>query len=95
MLKIIVRCSQSLSSCWGRSEWVGEDIVTCSQVHKGFWRFWTDGDAHGFPDAVEAADVTGSHLTSQLGQIPRHLLGCEDKRNSIVHIRLEVNELHL
>lgn len=60
---------------------------TCSEVYKWPRWFWRYSNAHGLPDAVNAADVTWGHLASQICQVPSHLLSCKVKRRNIEESR--------
>ena len=84
---MFVRFNQALQGCLegGTSRaclyiW----CFTCSEVYEGSRWFWGYSDAHGLPDAIDAADVTRGHLASQLRQVPGHLLSCGDIRMNII-----------
>ncbi len=56
-------------------------IFTCGEVNEGLRWFWRCSDAHGLPDAIDAADITWSHLSRQLRQVASHLLRCRHKQS--------------
>lgn len=46
--------------------WACIKVFTSGEVNEGLGRLWRCSDAHGPPDAIDAADITWGHLTSQL-----------------------------
>lgn len=51
-------------------------IPTCSEVNEWLLLVVRQRDAHGLPDAIQAAHITWGHLAGQQGQVTSHFLSC-------------------